>query len=78
MTGVGYIGVNTDDQAWEGISLHNQISKIRAYRQLKDLKLSEIIEDAGISAKNLKRSGVRNVATAAYGVFSVIQVIDIS
>jgi len=28
---------------------------------LKDLDLSEIVEDAGISAKNLKRPGVQRV-----------------
>ena len=36
-------------------------AKIEAYCQLKDLELSEIVEDAGISAKNLKRPGVQKV-----------------
>jgi len=67
---IGYIRVSTEDQAKEGISLNAQKSKIVAYYTLKDLKLSEIIEDAGlpdealakagISAKNVKRHGVQN------------------
>jgi len=65
MTTVGYIRVSTEDQAKEGVSLDNQKLKIEAYCQLKDLDLSEIIEDAGISAKNLKRPGVQKVLKLA-------------
>jgi len=65
MDAIGYIRVSTEDQAKEGISLDNQKSKIEAYCQLKDLDLSEIIEDAGISAKNLKRPGVQKVLNLA-------------
>ena len=61
MNTIGYARVSTEDQAKEGISLDNQKSKIEAYCQLKDLNLSEIIEDAGISAKNLKRPGIQKV-----------------
>ena len=64
-TAIGYIRVSTEDQAREGVSLDNQKSKIIAYAQLKDLTLLEIIEDAGISAKNLKRLGVQKVITMA-------------
>ena len=45
--------------------MDNQKAKIEAYCQLKDLKLSEIVEDAGISAKNLKRPGVQKVLRMA-------------
>ena len=65
MPTVGYIRVSTEDQAKEGVSLDNQKSKIEAYCHLKDLDLSEIIEDAGISAKNLKRPGVQRVLKLA-------------
>ena len=65
MTAIGYCRVSTEDQAKEGVSLDNQKSKIEAYCQLKDLDLSEIIEDAGISAKNLKRPGVQKVLQLA-------------
>ena len=65
MTTIGYVRVSTEDQAKEGVSLDNQKSKIEAYCQLKDLELSEIVEDAGISAKNLKRPGVQKVLRMA-------------
>jgi site-specific DNA recombinase len=65
MNAIGYIRVSTEDQAREGVSLENQKSKIVAYCQLKDLNLSEIIEDAGISAKNLRWPGVQKVLRLA-------------
>jgi DNA invertase Pin-like site-specific DNA recombinase len=65
MDAIGYVRVSTEDQAKEGISLDNQKSKIEAYCLLKDLDLSEIVEDAGISAKNLKRPGVQRVLKLA-------------
>ena len=48
---IGYIRVSTDEQAKEGMSLENQGEKIRAYCDLKDLKLLEIVEDAGVRLK---------------------------
>ena len=65
MPTIGYVRVSTEDQAKEGVSLDNQKAKIEAYCQLKDLELREIIEDAGISAKNLKRPGVQKVLKVA-------------
>jgi site-specific DNA recombinase len=65
MPAIGYVRVSTEDQAKEGVSLDNQKSKIEAYCHLKDLDLSEIVEDAGISAKNLKRPGVQRVLNLA-------------
>jgi len=65
MTAIGYVRVSIEDQAKEGVSLDNQKAKIEAYCQLKDLELSEIVEDAGISAKNLKRPGVQKVLRMA-------------
>jgi site-specific DNA recombinase len=67
MTTIGYARVSTEDQAKEGVSLDNQKAKIEAYCQLKDLELREIIEDAGISAKNLRRPGVQKVLKLARG-----------
>ena len=58
---IGYIRASTDEQAKEGVSLENQEAKIRAYCRLKDFELVEIIQDAGISAKNLKRPGAQKV-----------------
>ena len=65
MTAIGYVRVSTEDQAKEGVSLDNQKAKIEAYCQLKDLELTEVVEDAGISAKNLRRPGVQKVLRMA-------------
>ncbi|MGD0883574.1 MAG: recombinase family protein [Thermodesulfovibrionales bacterium] len=56
---IGYVRVSTSEQALEGISLDNQKAKIKAYCALNDLELSEIIEDAGKSGKNLNREGIQ-------------------
>jgi DNA invertase Pin-like site-specific DNA recombinase len=61
MKAIGYIRVSTEDQAKEGLSLDNQRAKIRAYCELKELELVEIVDDPGISGKNLKRPGVQKV-----------------
>ena len=65
MKAIGYIRVSTEDQAKEGVSLGNQRAKIDAYCSLKDLELVEVIEDAGISAKNLNRPGAKRVLEMA-------------
>jgi len=62
---IGYIRVSTDEQAKEGVSLENQEQKIRDYCKLKDFEIIEIIQDAGISAKNLRRPGVQKVLEMA-------------
>jgi DNA invertase Pin-like site-specific DNA recombinase len=61
MKAVGYVRVSSEDQAKEGVSLSNQKAKIQAYCDLKDLELINILEDAGLSAKNLKRPGIQMV-----------------
>ncbi len=55
MKAVGYIRLSTEDQAKEGISLENQETKIRAYEEINDLELLEIIRDEGASGKSLDR-----------------------
>ena len=62
---IGYIRVSTDEQAKEGFSLENQEQKIRDYCKLKDFEIVEIIQDAGVSAKNLRRPGVQKVIEMA-------------
>ena len=59
MKAIGYVRVSTDEQAREGISLENQKAKITAYCELNDLSLTEIIEDAGKSGKDLNREGIQ-------------------
>ena len=65
MKAIGYIRVSTEEQAAHGISLDAQRAKIAAYALTKDLDLVDIIEDAGKSAKDLKRPGVQQVLRMA-------------
>jgi site-specific DNA recombinase len=55
---VGYIRVSTDEQATNGQSLDAQRAKLEAYASLYDLEIVEIIDDAGQSAKKLRRPGL--------------------
>jgi site-specific DNA recombinase len=56
---IGYIRVSTEEQAKEGVSLAAQAEKLTAYAALYDIELVDIIEDAGVSAKSLKRPGLQ-------------------
>lgn len=57
---IGYCRVSSKEQAKEGLSLEMQSNKIKAYCDLNDLELVEIITDAGISAKNISgRPGMK-------------------
>ncbi|MBF0555019.1 MAG: recombinase family protein [Nitrospirae bacterium] len=58
---IGYIRVSTAVQVNEGISLENQRSKIKAYCEVKDIVLIDIIEDAGISGSKASREGYQQV-----------------
>lgn len=63
-----YVRVSTEEQANSGQSLDAQRTKAIAYAALYDLELVEIIEDAGQSAKTLKRPGLeRALAMLASG-----------
>jgi DNA invertase Pin-like site-specific DNA recombinase len=55
---VGYARVSTDDR---GISLEAQSLKIHQYAELYDLAVTEVILDAGASAKTLERPGLQRV-----------------
>lgn len=65
MRAVGYIRVSTEDQAREGVSLEAQRAKIEQYAALRDMDLLEIVEDPGISAKDLRRPGVKRILELA-------------
>lgn len=54
-----YSRVSTREQAESGISLEAQRAKLEAYASLYDLEVVEVIEDAGESAKSLKRPGLQ-------------------
>lgn len=55
---LGYTRVSTDDQADRGTSLQMQREKVEAMAIVQDLDLLEVIEDAGASAKDLRRDGM--------------------
>jgi DNA invertase Pin-like site-specific DNA recombinase len=56
---VGYIRVSTEEQATDGSSLGAQRAKLAAYALAMDLDLVAVHEDAGRSAKDLNRPGLR-------------------
>lgn len=51
---IGYARVSTDEQAKSGLSMDEQVSSIRGYCTALDLKLDEVVQDGGVSAKNLR------------------------
>ena len=55
---IGYIRVSTEGQACEGVSLAAQQAKITAYATVKDWTLREVVCEAGVSDKSLKRPGL--------------------
>jgi DNA invertase Pin-like site-specific DNA recombinase len=62
-------------QVNEGVSLDAQTAKIRAYCELNDLELVEIVCDAGKSAKTTNRDGLQKcLAAIASGEASAIVV----
>lgn len=61
---IGYIRVSTDEQASQGHSLPAQESKLRAYADLYDLDLVDVVVDAGVSAKTLNRPGLQQALAA--------------
>ena len=67
MRAVAYVRVSTEEQSREGVSLEMQRSKVKAYCELNDLDLVAILEDAGISAKNISgRPGFQQALDMLY------------
>lgn len=58
---VGYTRVSTLEQSREGVSLDNQEHKIRAYADLKDMDLVEMIVEEGKSGKTMNRPGLQRI-----------------
>lgn len=46
---VAYVRVSTEEQATEGVSLAAQEARLRAYAQLRGLRIVELVVDAGVS-----------------------------
>jgi DNA invertase Pin-like site-specific DNA recombinase len=61
---IGYVRVSTDEQALSGAGLEAQRAAIAAECRRRGWQLVETFEDAGYSAKDLKRPGVREALRA--------------
>jgi site-specific DNA recombinase len=65
MHAIGYIRVSTDKQADKGCSLEAQRERIKAMAVVQQADLVDIIVDAGESAKNLDRPGMKDILDLA-------------
>lgn len=73
MRAIGYVRVSTDKQADRGVSLEAQTEKVRAMAVVQGAELSEVIIDAGESAKSLNRPGMaRLLALVDKGALDVV------
>jgi len=55
---LGHVRASSEEQATHGQSLSAQRERVRLYCELHGLDLAEIVEDAGFSAKSLRRPGI--------------------
>lgn len=60
-----YTRVSTQEQVNEGISLDNQLEKIKAYCFARDWEVIETVADEGFSGKSLNRPGMQKIITMA-------------
>ncbi len=58
---VGYIRVSTNEQCIESLLLESQERKIRAWAELHNLDLVNVVSDPGRSGKNLHRRGLEGI-----------------
>jgi site-specific DNA recombinase len=58
---IAYVRVSTEDQAREGVSLDAQEARVAAYAVAMGWRVSEVVRDAGESAKNLQRPGMASL-----------------
>jgi site-specific DNA recombinase len=58
---IAYVRVSTEDQANHGVSIAAQEARIAAYCVAMGFDVSEVIRDAGESAKTLQRPGMARV-----------------
>ncbi|MBX9719078.1 MAG: recombinase family protein [Microbacteriaceae bacterium] len=61
---VGYIRVSTEEQCSTGVSLQAQRERLEAYVSLYDGVLVDVVADAGVSAKTLRRPGLTQALAA--------------
>ncbi len=56
-----YIRVSTEEQATIGVSLDAQEARIAAYAIAMGFNVSDVVQDAGVSAKTLQRPGIGKI-----------------
>lgn len=61
MLTVAYCRVSTEEQAEEGYSIEGQANRLRSYAELHELGAVTVVEDPGLSGKNLKRQGLQQI-----------------
>jgi DNA invertase Pin-like site-specific DNA recombinase len=54
----GYVRVSTEEQSTHGVSLRDQEARVRAHAFARGVDLTDVIIDAGYSAKDLNRPGM--------------------
>ncbi len=59
-----YARVSTEEQSASGVSLSAQQAKLQQYAELFDLEVTDVILDAGQSAKDLNRPGLQAALAA--------------
>lgn len=67
MKAIIYTRVSTLEQVNEGISLDNQLEKIKAYCFARDWEVIDVIVDDGFSGKSLNRPGIQKIIDMAMG-----------
>lgn len=69
MTLIGYVRVSTEEQAREGVSLGQQVERLKAYCALHGHTLGDVYSDEGVSASVpvAKRPGGRQMLEALKG-----------
>ncbi len=58
---LGYVRVSSKKQAASGLSIEVQKDKVRAFAELHNLPLTDVVEDGGRSAESLDRPGIQQV-----------------
>jgi len=75
MKAVAYIRVSTKEQAQEGVSLSQQLEKIKHFCLAKDWELTKVYQDEGKSGANLNREGIQELLSdCKKGEYDVIVV----
>ena len=64
MLTMAYCRVSTEEQAEEGFSMEGQADKLRSYAQLRDLGEVTVVEDPGLSGKDMGRPGLQRLLQA--------------